>query len=133
MLDEIRTPRVSRPGVHLILGEPGSGKSTLLEEWHTRWLHTLGPPRLGARVPVFIRLRDVSTDDLAGTPDSMADRLWSGFGTVATAPFLRNGPWGAVYGELSLFSPVWLLDGLDEAPAPLSDQSFWQRLAALPG
>jgi hypothetical protein len=119
-------------GSRLILGEPGVGKTTLLEEWHSRWIGRLSQPRLGLRVPVLVRLRDVDADDWR-KPDSMADQLWRR-GLNRAQALTKHKPASEIF-VLSprLFAPVWLLDGVDEAQAAIGDAAFWEGLAALPG
>ena len=134
IFNQLRAGTSVTPGVLLILGEPGAGKTTLLEEWHARWIARLTAPRLALRIPVLIRLRDVKTEDLVGSLDEMADRLWTRGGQSATGATVKNTPAEAIFDlPLRLFTPVWLLEGLDEAPATLADKGLWDRLAALPG
>jgi hypothetical protein len=136
VLTQLRTGQLSSHGVLLILGEPGSGKSTLLKEWHARWVDGLVVPRLGLRVPVLVRVREVQPEHLAGTPDTMADRLWEHHGHTAAKAVSKNSLAAAVFDlPLRLFTPVWLLDGLDEAQSPgaFRERELWERLAALPG
>ena len=121
-------------GVTLITGEPGAGKSALLHEWHIRWIESLVVPRLGMRVPVLIRLKEITAKDLAGSPDEIADRLWTQFGQATAVAASKSTAAAKVFTlPLKLFTPVWLLDGFDEAPLEITDRSLWERLAALPG
>ncbi len=121
------------PRPWVLLGEPGAGKTSLLEHWHATWLRALERPRLGMRVPVLVRLRDVPRGAFAGDPALVADGLWAkglaaaqdkARGTAAAAAFALPG---------RLVTPVWLLDGLDEMGTPLADAGLWDALRALPG
>jgi hypothetical protein len=117
----------------LILGEPGAGKTRLLEHWHATWVQALLRPYLGMKVPVLVRLRDVPRDAFKGDPSAVADTLWDrglavgwsqARGTAAEAVFALHS---------HVFTPVWLLDGLDELASPIADRGLWHSLRALPG
>ena len=131
----IRTGAPVRPWV--ILGETGAGKSRLLEHWHETWLRRLpgeGAPRLGQAVPALVRLGKLELGTLDGDPEAVADRLWER--GVSARVLAANSRWAALPGGLlpaRLFSPVWLLDGLDELPGDPADPALWEALGALPG
>ena len=120
-----------RPWV--ILGEPGGGKTWLLEHWHMTWLRALSQLCFGMRVPVLVRLRDVPREALAGDPATVADTLWAR--GLATGKNKAMGIRAAQVFDLPphIFTPVWLLDGLDEVAAPVADSGLWDLLHALPG
>jgi hypothetical protein len=133
VLDSIRHSTLSGHGVQVIFGEPGAGMTTLLEQWHVRWIAGLKTPRLLERVPVMIRMKDVTAGELCTTPAAMAERLWER--GLAAAKQVAKDTLAAKIFDLPgyLFAPTWFLDGLDEAQVPINDRSFWERLAALPG
>ena len=119
-----------RPWV--VLGEPGAGKTSLLEHWHVTWLRALPQPCLGMRVPMLVRLRDVPREVLAGDPDTVADALWA-MGLAAGKSNARGTRAAQVFDLPShIFTPFWLLDGLDELATPIADSSLWDLLRALP-
>ena len=134
VFDQLRRGSLPSRGVVLILGEPGAGKTSLLEEWHRRWWSAPGPIRLGLQVPVLIRLKYVIADWQRGASDAIADRLWNELGQSTTQAVVK----GAETSRLPtlsqrLWTPIWLLDGLDEGPVPIGDERLWDALAALPG
>jgi tetratricopeptide (TPR) repeat protein len=134
LLDELCSPGPLRHRLRLILGEPGAGKSTLLRKWHERWITKLVTASLGLRIPVLVRLRDLTKVHVAGKPDEIADRLWNEFGQKAAMEAAKETASASIVSRpLRLFSPVWLLDGLDEAPIEPTDRIMWEFLAALPG
>jgi hypothetical protein len=117
----------------LILGEPGTGKTSLLEHWHQTWLRMLPRSCLGMKVPVLVRLRDTSRETFAGDPATVADRLWEN-GRAAWQSQAKGTAAEAVFGLFPrIFTPIWLLDGLDELEGPIADRGLWDRLRALPG
>jgi len=135
--DELFGERSPTPGFLLVTGEPGSGKSRLLEAWFEQWAAAAPALRLGARVPVLVRLRDLPRNEVGGLltesdPESLADRLWKLKLPAPPAVADRVRPFhGSTTGRL--WEPVWLLDGLDELPAGLRDARFFGLLAHLPG
>jgi hypothetical protein len=135
--DELFGERGQPPGFLLVTGEPGSGKSRLLEAWLEHWAKAAPALRLGARVAVLVRLRDLPREevDTLGTlsdPASLADRLWTLKLPAPPALADRVRPFhGSTTGRL--WEPVWLLDGLDELPAGLLEARFFRLLADLPG
>jgi hypothetical protein len=65
VFDRLRqTARHYHPKLWLVLGEPGAGKSRLLEEWFQRWASDLGEASLGMCVPVLVRLRSLTAEDI---------------------------------------------------------------------
>lgn len=133
VLEQLRAPAAPLRGAWLVLGEPGAGKSRLLAEWHARWLAALGPPGLGARVPILVRLREATEGDLALGGEALADRLAALAWPAVTAAVKGGGAAALATLPPRLFAPVWLLDGLDEAPLPAGEAGLWDRLASLPG
>ncbi len=121
------------PPPWLILGEPGAGKTSLLEHWHATWLQALLRPYLGMKVPVLVRLGDVPRDAFKGDPGIVADALWDG-GLAVGRSQAKGTAAEAVFGfRPHVFSPFWLLDGLDELERPIADRGLWDSLRALPG
>ena len=118
----------------LILGEPGAGKTSLLEHWHATWLQARLRPYLGMKVPVLVRLRDVPRDAFKGDPGgAVADTLWDR-GLAVGRSQAKGTAAEAVFGlRPHVFTPVWLLDGLDELASPIADRGLWDSLRALPG
>jgi hypothetical protein len=131
VLEHLRAGPADRPWV--ILGEPGAGKTHLLAHWHETWLRSLSSPRLGAPVPVLVRLRELGAEAFRGDPSEVADRLWQ----QARATGLAAARGHATSATLDLpgrmFTPVWLLDGLDEMEGHPGAPAFWDMLGALPG
>jgi hypothetical protein len=120
-----------RSRLWVVLGEPGAGKTRLLEAWFGRWAGQAGPVRLGMAVPVLVRLRNVTPEQIALPAEALADRLWA-LGVPERAR-LDDAAADIYRPEAArLFRPVWLLDGLDEFPDAL-DASLFARLADLPG
>jgi hypothetical protein len=117
----------------VFLGEPGAGKTRLLEHWHATWLRALGRPRLGTRVPVLVRLRDLPREVLAGDPAKVADEMWVRGLAAGRSETIAAESAKVLDLPPRLFAPVWLLDGLDELAAPLADAGLWEMLRALPG
>ncbi|MBI5164659.1 MAG: NACHT domain-containing protein, partial [Magnetospirillum sp.] len=126
--------RPAGPGYTLVTGEPGSGKSTLLEQWRQQWAKDAPSPRLGLVVPVLVRFRSLNhcaANLLAtGSEEDLALALWAEHlrpdaATPALTDFYRRNP--------RLWTPLWLLDGLDEAAEHLRAEAFLRRLAHLPG
>jgi hypothetical protein len=123
----------------LILGEPGAGKSALLAEWHRRCLSRLSAPRLGLPVPVLVRLGEIGWDGSPPPIDHVADDLWRVHGARAALAASRGIPGEANVEQVfdlppRLFTPVWLLDGLDElATGDLASAELWETLTTLPG
>ena len=116
VLDQLRMAKLSSRGVRLILGEPGAGKSTLLHEWYVRWMVGLVAPQLGLRVPVLVRVREIRTECWTGLPEEIADYLWKHVGQSTAMAVAKDTVGSQIFGlPLRLFTPVWLLDGLDEA------------------
>lgn len=126
--------RSAGPGYTLVTGEPGAGKSTLLEQWRRRWAQEAPAPRLGLVLPVLVRFRSLNryAADLLNTRSDpeLAQALWAEhLRPDADTPALNN------YYQLDprLWTPLWLLDGLDEAAAELRTEEFLRRLGNLPG
>ena len=129
-------------GPQVILGEPGAGKTRLLEEWASRWwTDGCSSVAFGMRLAVLIPLRLVAVSNGMVTPyrsgddgeGALADGLWRLAGSPAGSPISGRFALPQRRGQARLFSPVWLLDGLDELPCefPLAD---WLRaFAMLPG
>ena len=119
-----------------VLGEPGAGKSTLLERWFDSWAAELPEPRLGATVPVLVRLRELRPGDLDGDAEVAADRLWQEHGASSGAAWSVGRPTGeSTYraDRCRAFRPVWLMDGLDELDEQLQGEKLFERLVVLPG
>lgn len=131
VLERLRGAEPSRPWV--ILGEPGAGKTRLLAHWREVWLRRLSSPRLGVKVPVLVRLRELGVEAFRGDPNEVADRVWehARAGGIAVA----RGQAASAIMDLPgrLFAPIWLLDGLDEIEGHPGDPGLWDGLAALPG
>jgi hypothetical protein len=114
-----------------ILGDPGSGKTGLLEQWFAAWPGALTQVSLGMRVPVLVPLRDVTTTDISGGREELSDRFWAlGQGARAMLPDAA----ARIYDPMMrrLFTPVWLLDGLDEV-APELVEPILKGIINLPG
>lgn len=131
VLEELR--RTGRGGrFWLVLGEPGAGKSTLLGEWFRDWAGQLGAPRAGMTVPVLVPLRSLEAADAKRDFEGLADRLWElGLGSRA----LLDGRCEAIYRSdlVRAFTPAWLLDGLDELPPALVNETLFRSVVNLPG
>ncbi len=118
----------------LILGEPGAGKTRLMEHWHATWLRQLPQPVLGMRVPVLVRFKDIPRSVLAGDPAAVADALWSSGLAVGKSQVKGTASAAAIFGvSPRVFTPIWLLDALDELSGPIADRGLWDLLRALPG
>lgn len=118
----------------LILGEPGAGKSALLAHWHERWLAGMPAPGLGVRIPALIRLREAAAGQaLLAKGESKADALWQH--TADARADALNGHRAAAIARLDgrCFTPVWLLDGLDEWAGDIREPALWEAIGALPG
>jgi hypothetical protein len=114
-----------------VTGEPGSGKSTFLQELVIEWTRTTPPLRLGTRVPVVVRCRDLALEDVERRdPDVLPDRLWSRRAPLPPET-AQARPFHASPGRT--WEPLWLIDGLDELPGNVLDETLCHRLAALPG
>jgi hypothetical protein len=89
---------------------------------------------LGVQIPVLVRLRDVPREALAGDPAAVADTLWAK-GVAAGQDTAKGTAAAGVFNlPARVFTPVWLLDGLDELAAPpIADRGLWDLLRALPG
>ena len=60
--------------------------------------------------------------------------MWKHVGQSTAMAVAKDTVGSQIFGlPLRLFTPVWLLDGLDEAPIDLGERGFWERIAALPG
>lgn len=127
--------RPAAPGYVLITGEPGAGKSTLLEEWLSRWAGECHSPQLGMPVPVLVRFRSLNAQAVAlrasPTETDLAHMVWQARLRPEPELAARLEPFHGR--DARLWSPVWLLDGLDEAVPELRDEDFLRRLANLPG
>jgi hypothetical protein len=137
ILDELRTQAAAmRSGYWVVLGEPGAGKSTLFVRWFHRWGGELrATPVLapGQPVPVLVRLREFTNTNRDISVESLADQLWSigkeeavQLGQRIQDNVYRHSGWRR-------YSPVWLLDGLDELRDDLRSPAFLRRFANLPG
>jgi hypothetical protein len=118
---------------HLVLGEPGAGKTTLLTEWFKRLGHMLPEPKLGSTVPALVRLRRVPAETWGITDeDKFADLLWD-LARSERALLQSNSvlPYSSDLGRR--FTPLWMLDGLDELTVHPYDETLFQTLANLPG
>jgi len=129
----LNTPSPATHSYSLLLGEPGSGKSTLLKEWFKRAASGDALTLLGLGVPVLVRLRDVPISYWSAyEPQELADILWQK-GLAASA--YLSPDWSNIYSRRSerLVSPFWLLDGLDELPLDVLNETLYSGLATLPG
>ena len=108
----------------------------LLDQWLTRWVKDPKAPQLGMSVPILVRLRDLPREAASALDmmdaEQLADRLWQT--KLAPRPDLagdlhrfHSGPSGRPW------TPIWLLDGLDELPAALHSERFLRLLGNLPG
>lgn len=128
-LCNLRADRQCQPW--FVVGDPGAGKSELVERWFTLWAGRLAECRLGMSVPVLVRLRDVTSNDLGVGSEELGDRFWSlGLGSRGMLPREARPIYDAALRRL--FQPVWLLDGLDEVGPDLLDPLL-RAIADLPG
>jgi ABC-type cobalamin/Fe3+-siderophores transport system ATPase subunit/ethanolamine utilization microcompartment shell protein EutL len=126
-----------------ILGEPGAGKTTLFVDWFLRLAREVATEvRLGARLPVLIRMRSVPAHIWNTNEEGeLADALWEHACTERTIFEPEDGPdrspeslYTLDAPQARVFSLIWLFDGLDEvAPSLSGDEHFYQKLACLPG
>jgi hypothetical protein len=116
----------------VVLGEPGAGKSKLFDSWFARAVPAQSDVRLGARVPALVRLRELGSEEFDGNIEEVASRLWThAIRCSAVLPVARQDVYSTHCD--SLFTPIWLLDGLDEVAADVHGERLYQQIAALPG
>jgi len=116
----------------VILGEPGAGKSKLLDAWFERLVPPENELRLGIRIPALVRLREIDSKELSGTPEEVAVHLWQhAIRCSALLPHTRSDIFKT--GRGPFFTPIWLLDGMDEIETLSHGEALFQKIAALPG